>query len=1104
MTIGAEAVQALPGADTVPAATRPRMTRRAPKPGTVLAVSAFGVFMAFVDATIVNVAFPDIRRSFPGTAFSDLSWVLNAYNIVFAAFLVAAGRIADLLGRRRMFVTGLVVFTVASGLCAIAGSAGALIALRVLQALGAACVVPASLAIVLEAYPAERRAHAVALLTAIGALAAGIGPSLGGVLVTASDWRLVFLVNVPIGIAAIVLTRRHIVESRAPGRRRMPDLPGAMLFAAAVALLVLAVVQGEEWGWASLRTLGGAGAAVALGAVFVWRCTWHRSPILDLGVLRDRPSAVANAMTLLAAAGFYGYTLANVLFLTSVWGYSVLETGLAITPGPFVAAAVAGPASRLAGRIGAAPVLLAGGVVWGGAVVWLVTRVGVRPEYVAEWLPGMVLLGVGAGILFPNLGAVAVAAAPGEGFATATALNSVARQVGAALGVAIVVAVIGVPSAAEAAAAFDRAWIFAAGCLFAAGIGSLAAGRVRLTGAVLDLPATAPTLLPAPHDPAAAPRKEALLRARAARPAPTADAVRRETVAEFLAGVPMFAGVAAPLREALGARARIVRVSAGEWLFRAGDAGDAMYLVRAGRMDVVGAAPGMPVLRELGRGAALGELALITGTPRSASVRAARDSELIAIDRPDFEELLRDAPELPIALARVLAEQLQESGGTARAVRPLPATVALVALDDAVPLGDIARRLASALERYTPTCRLDGRGTIVDADTPAAAYGPLLDRAEDAHGAVVLEAGSPFGGDSWTRFCLQQADRVLAIGSGGAVPTGADGRRLQGCDLVAWDVEQGSGALAEWTAMLDPLETHALRAAELDAGIARLARRLRGRSVAVVLSGGGARAFAHIGVLEGLVEAGVLIDRVAGVSMGALVGAMFAMGMDPEEIDARCYEEWVRRRPLGDFTLPRHGLIRGSRVRASLERTFGAVSIEELDRSFWCVSADLRSSEMVVHRHGPLVPAVGTSMALPVLGPPQVQGRRLLIDGSLIDNLPVGTMAAMGEGPIIAVDVKATFDRRVQGGTGALPDGRSRSDAAHEGEPPGLAETLTRVFLLASSKTSPAARRHADLVIAPRTDGVGLLEFHQLDRARAAGRAAARQALESAPANLFQ
>src|SRR5215212_5963019 len=206
-----------------------RLTRRrAPAPSTVLAVSSLGVFMAFVDATIVNIAFPNIAQSFPETGISSLSWVLNAYNIVFAAFLVAAGRIADLLGRRRMFLFGLALFTFASVLCAIAPSANALIGFRVIQGLGAAFLVPASLGLVLQAFPAERRAHAVALLSAVGALAAGVGPSLGGLLVSLSDWRLVFLVNLPVGIVAYYLSRRFLVESREPGRRRLPDLVGSV------------------------------------------------------------------------------------------------------------------------------------------------------------------------------------------------------------------------------------------------------------------------------------------------------------------------------------------------------------------------------------------------------------------------------------------------------------------------------------------------------------------------------------------------------------------------------------------------------------------------------------------------------------------------------------------------------------------------------------------------------------------------------------------------------------------------------------------------------------------------------------------------------------
>jgi NTE family protein len=217
-----------------------------PSPQTVLAIASLGAAVALVDATIVNIAFPDIARSFPGTSISTLSWVLNAYNIAFAAFLMAAARIADLLGRRRVFVFGLGLFTVGSLLCALAPSADALIAFRVVQALGAAFLVPSALALVLHAFPPARRAHGVALLSAVGAAAAGLGPSLGGLLVAAAGWRLVFLVNIPVGVTAVLLARRRLVESRAPGRRRVPDLPGSLLFAVAIAALVLGVVKARN------------------------------------------------------------------------------------------------------------------------------------------------------------------------------------------------------------------------------------------------------------------------------------------------------------------------------------------------------------------------------------------------------------------------------------------------------------------------------------------------------------------------------------------------------------------------------------------------------------------------------------------------------------------------------------------------------------------------------------------------------------------------------------------------------------------------------------------------------------------------------------------
>jgi predicted acylesterase/phospholipase RssA len=272
-----------------------------------------------------------------------------------------------------------------------------------------------------------------------------------------------------------------------------------------------------------------------------------------------------------------------------------------------------------------------------------------------------------------------------------------------------------------------------------------------------------------------------------------------------------------------------------------------------------------------------------------------------------------------------------------------------------------------------------------------------------------------------------------------------------------------------------------------------MARRLSGTSIGIVLSGGGARAFSHIGVLDELTAAGVTIDRIAGVSMGAVVGALFAIGHNGDEIDAICFEEWVRRRPLRDFTVPRHSLIRGERFQSMLHRTFGTRLIEELPRSFMCGCAELRSGRLEITRHGPLWEAVGFSINLPVIAPPQVRGQDIFIDGSLVDNLPVKAMADMGEGPIIAVDVKAAPERPDNGPKGA----RGRDD-----RPPSLPETLTRLLLLGSQNTSQAARRHADLVIKPRAVGVGLLEFASLEEAREAGRVAAREALERAPARL--
>ena len=376
-----------PAGDAPPRVHLPIVTRRVVAPRTVLLVASLGVFMAFVDATIVNIAFPDIQRSFPGSSISGLSWIFNAYNIVFAALLVAAGRAADLLGRKRMFEKGLWLFTLASVLCAVAPSAELLVAARVLQAVGAAVVVPASLALVMQAYPPSERTAAVALWAASGALAAGIGPSLGGVLVDLTDWRAAFLVNLPIGIAALVAARRTLVESRAAGRRTLPDLLGAACFGGAVALLVLGIVQGEDLGWDSGLVVGAFAAAVVLAVCFVARSRRHESPILDLALFRIRSFSAANALMVLAAAAYFALILNNVLFLTSVWGYSVLEAGLALTPGPFIAAAVAGPVGRLAQRHDLRPFIAGGALIWGAGALMYARLVGRIPPSSASGCP---------------------------------------------------------------------------------------------------------------------------------------------------------------------------------------------------------------------------------------------------------------------------------------------------------------------------------------------------------------------------------------------------------------------------------------------------------------------------------------------------------------------------------------------------------------------------------------------------------------------------------------------------------------------------------------------------------------------------------------------
>ena len=445
----------------------------------VLIVAAVAVFMGFLDVTIVNVAFPDIQRSFSDSSRADLSWVLNAYNAVFAALLVPAGRLADIVGRKRMFMLGVVVFLAASAACGLAGSAETLIAARILQAVGGAILVPTSLALLLPEFPASQRATATSIWTATGAVAAAVGPSLGGLLVDSASWRWVFFVNIPIGLAALVPARRILREHREPGA--LPDALGTALLVAGVGLLALGIVKGPEWGWDSARVLGSLASAAVLLPLVVLRSARHPAPVIVPQLFRVRSFSVAVAGTFAFSFAFYALILGNVLFLTQIWGWSILTAGFAISPGPLMAAISAPIGGRLSDRYGQRLVALPGALLFAAGTSWFALRLGSHPHYVRDYLVGTLMTGSGVGLSYAAWSSAAVAELVPERFATGSAVVACLRQVGAVLGIAVLIAVLDGASPADPVAPFTDAYVVVTGAALVAAAIALGLGRVRAT-----------------------------------------------------------------------------------------------------------------------------------------------------------------------------------------------------------------------------------------------------------------------------------------------------------------------------------------------------------------------------------------------------------------------------------------------------------------------------------------------------------------------------------------------------------------------------------------------------------------------------------------------
>jgi len=561
--------------------------------------------------------------------------------------------------------------------------------------------------------------------------------------------------------------------------------------------------------------------------------------------------------------------------------------------------------------------------------------------------------------------------------------------------------------------------------------------------------------------------------------------------ADVLRGAPMLAGLPDELLEQLAAEAGEVRVRAGEWLFREGEQAESLYVIRSGRLEVLAEGPPETLIRLLRRGDALGELALLHAGVRSASARARRDSDLLELSRERFEALIRDVPAFAVGLTRTIGAQLAASRAPAGAGAP-PTTIAVVPLDAAAPGRELADLLALELGAHGSLAELTPEPGRSRAETLAA-----LDRAEASADRVEMVAGAHLPGDGWTDLCLREADLIVAVSGGEPDAAWRGHPALRGCELLVL----GDGRPAAAPAGIVPRETQLLAGREeLAPRVEALARRLSGRALGVVLSGGGARAFAHIGVVEELAAAGLVPDRIAGVSLGSVVGAGLAFGHEPDALAELFHGGFVDTNPTGDYTLPLFSLIRGRRTRELLRGAFGERRIEELATRFFCLSCDLINRESVVHRSGRLRDAVYPSLSIPGLFPPvPTADGRLLVDGGVLDNLPVETMAAANEGPVIAVDVTGRIGGFRQGARPGLERlGRPLRRLLTGGEDglPRLGETVVRTVTVGSIDTAQAARRHADLVIQPEVDGIGLLDWGRLEQVRELGRRAAREALE--------
>ena len=422
--------------------------------------TALGAFLVTANVSTMNVAFPDLEQTFPDTDRGTLTWVLNAYTISFAALLIPAGRLADRFGRRNMFIAGLSLFALSSLLVGAAPTFPILVAARVSQGVGGALLTPASLGLLLAGTPPSERMAVVAKWGSLTALGVATGPVLGALIVNSHGWRWAFMVLPPFCLLSYLAGKSSLPETPADANAPFPDIVGAILLATSMALLAFSIVQVGPWGWSSGGVLSAACISLVFLAITLMKGRRHKAPALPVHLFRIRSLSMANLATTIQAAGLSASLIVNVLWLTQGWGYSIRTAGLASAPVPIFVALTAPWVGKLGALYGVRIIAVPGSFFWGAGVLIYALFVTENPNYWGLWFPASILIGIGVVTTFPIVSAAAVSQVPPSEFSVGGSLNQVGRQIGATIGVAVLITVVGQGSDLGS---FRNAWLITAG-----------------------------------------------------------------------------------------------------------------------------------------------------------------------------------------------------------------------------------------------------------------------------------------------------------------------------------------------------------------------------------------------------------------------------------------------------------------------------------------------------------------------------------------------------------------------------------------------------------------------------------------------------------------